>query len=129
MSTPENGRSLSGSSHPVADITALRGLRVRPFAKESIGYVTELEDTLEEFRFVVSKKGFLDVVPNLARVDDSIAIFKGGRVSFYLAREYNNTWMFSRRWGDFFQGIMDEEGLSLPGVAGGSFDFIRTLGC
>jgi hypothetical protein len=77
-----------------------------------------LQGTLTGWKFVITKRGFAGVVPNLSQVDDVVAIMKGGCVPFVL-RESGEKW---RLVGEcYVHGIMKGEGLWLPGVKEDTF--------
>ncbi|PMD47662.1 hypothetical protein L207DRAFT_415975, partial [Hyaloscypha variabilis F] len=88
---------------------------------ESMGYIAALQDTLHGWRFVITKKGYVGVVPNMAQRGDTIAIFKGGMVPFILQRSTQRL-QTSRLIGEcYVHGIMNGEGLSLQDVVESEF--------
>ena len=115
-STKENGYTLNGSSDPEEHASAPQETEAQTAKKKSTGYVSELRGTLEGFRFVVTKKGFLGVVPNLAQIGDMVALLKGGRVPFIFQRSTTRPECFRYVGESYMHGMMNGEGLSLPGV-------------
>ena len=105
--------------------TTLMGLdaKVGPdsLQKESISYIAALQDTLSGWRFVTTKKGYVGVVPNMAQVSDTVAIFKGGRVPFILQKSMERPQAFRLAGECYIHGIMNGEGLSLQGVVESEF--------
>lgn len=84
-----------------------------------------LQDTLTGWRFVVTKKGFVGVVPNMARVGDVVAIFKGGRVPFVVQRSgaREEAW---RLVGEcYVHCLMNGEVWACLGLWRGSLGFFR----
>jgi hypothetical protein len=76
-------------------------------------YVTCLQGPLVGWRFVVTQRGFVGVVPSLTRVGDKVAIMKGGCVPFVL-RKSGEGWKLVGEC--FIHGFMKGESLWLVGV-------------
>lgn len=111
----------AGSTDLKTSYVAFRKYLTTPSIEEQSGvdchahksYMACLRDTLAGWRFVVTKRGYIGVVPGLSRAGDVIAIMKGGRVPF-VVRGSEERW---RLIGEcYVHGIMKGEGLWLPGV-------------
>jgi Heterokaryon incompatibility protein (HET) len=84
-------------------------------------YLACLKGTLEEWRFVVTRRGYVGIVPNLAQVGDVVTIMKGGCVPFLL-RESSTRSGALRLVGEcYIHGIMKGESIWLPGVVEKTF--------
>jgi hypothetical protein len=57
-----------------------------PLAKRAQNYINALQTNLRGWRFLVTEKGYVGVVPNHTRVGDVISIFSGGAVPFLLRK-------------------------------------------
>jgi hypothetical protein len=91
------------------------------FQKQSRSYTSALQDTLYGWRFVVTKMGFVGVVPNMADIGDAVTILKGGLVPFILRKSVERPGAFRLVGECYIHGIMHGEGLSLPGVVESEF--------
>lgn len=81
-------------------------------------YIACLKGTLEGWKFVVTKRGYVGVVPTRSQVGDVVAVMKGGCVPFVVRKSdragVNGRW---RLVGEcYVHGVMRGEGLFLPGV-------------
>lgn len=86
-------------------------------------YVACLRGTLEGWRFVVTKRGFVGVVPGGSQVGDAIVVVKGGCVPF-VVRWSEEREGKRRLVGEcYVHGVMKGEGIWLPGVAERIFCF------
>ena len=111
---PEIGKSVS-SSYAIT----LRRMQARlceDLRKQSASYISVLQDTLHGWRFVVTKKGFVGVVPKLAATGDVIAVLKGGQVPFVLRESETRSGAFRLVGECYIHGMMNGEGLALQGV-------------
>jgi hypothetical protein len=88
---------------------------------QGLSYLAALKDTVRGWRFVVTKKGYVGTVPNLAQAGDVIAIMKGGRVPFILQKSNTKSGTFRLVGECYVHGLMNGEGLSLPGVVETTF--------
>ncbi|KAJ4290882.1 hypothetical protein N0V90_010078 [Kalmusia sp. IMI 367209] len=85
-------------------------------------YIACLKGTLEGWKFVVTKRGYVGVVPGLGEVGDVVAIMKGGCVPF-LVRESEERQGRVRLIGEcYVHGVMKGEGIWLPGVEKTTFE-------
>jgi hypothetical protein len=89
--------------------------------KQCTSYMSALQDTLRGWRFVVMKRGYVGVVPNLAKLGDTVAIFKGGQIPFVLQTSVERPGAFRLVGGCYVHGVMNGEGLMLPGVDESNF--------
>ena len=103
----ENGYSFNGTAHSTAYAMPCGQMAADSFPKKSMNYIAALQDTLYGWRFVVTKKGYVGVVPHMARTGDVIAILKGGRVPFILQESVARPWRFPSRWG-VLRSLFDE---------------------
>ena len=117
----ENGYLVHGTAHPTAYTMAAGQMVADSFQEESTSYVAALQGTLHGWRFVITKKGFVGVVPNMARIGDVVAIFKGGRVPFILQESAIRSGAFRLVGGCYVHCMMNGEGLSLQGVVESKF--------
>jgi len=117
------GNSFNGENTPYS--TTLTGFdaNVGPdsLQEESMSYTAALQETLSGGRFVTTKRGYVGVVPNMAQVSDTVAIFKGGRVPFILQKSIGRPQAFRLVGECYIHGIMNGEGLSLQGVVESEF--------
>jgi hypothetical protein len=91
------------------------------YEKQAASYIAALQDTLHGWRFVVTKNGYIGVVPNMTEVGDVIAILKGGSVPFVLKRSEKRDGAFRLVGECYVHCLMNGEGLSLPGIREGEF--------
>lgn len=117
----ENGYSVNDTAHSTANAMALGQMAADSFQKQSASYIAALQDTLHGWRFVVTKRGYVGVVPNMARIGDVIAILKGGRVPFILQESMARPGAFRLVGGCYIHCMMNGEGLSLQGVVESKF--------
>jgi hypothetical protein len=110
-----NGFSVNGD-HSTAYAKALGQMAADTFQKQSRSYIAALQDTLYGWRFVLTKLGYVGVVPNMARSGNVIAILKGGRVPFILQESEARPGAFRLVGGCYVHCMMNGEGLSLPGL-------------
>jgi len=83
---------------------------------QSLSYLAALRDTVQGWRFAVTKNGFVGTVPDLAQAGDVVAILKGGRVPFILQKSDARSGAFRLIGECYVHGLMNGEGLSLPDV-------------
>ena len=112
----KTGYSVNDNAHPTADVMAPDHMAADSFQRKSASYIAALQDTLHGWRFIVTKKGYVGVVPNMARIGDVIAILKGGRVPFILQESVVRPGAFRLVGECYVHGLMNGEGLSLQGV-------------
>ena len=117
----ENGYSVNGTAHSTAYALTLVQMAADSFQKQSTSYIAALQDTLCEWRFVISKRGYVGVVPNMARIGDVIAILKGGQVPFILRESVARPGAFRLVGECYIHCMMNGEGLSLQGVVESNF--------
>lgn len=117
----ENGDSVNGTAHSTAYAMAVEQMSADPFQKQSASYIAALQGTLSGWRFVVTKGGFVGVVPNMARIGDVVAILKGGRVPFIVQKSVARPGSFRLVGECYIHCMMNGEGLSLPGVVESDF--------
>lgn len=115
------GYSVNGTALPTAYAMAFGHMVADSFPKESTSYIAALQDTLHGWRFVITKRGYVGVVPNMARIGDVISILKGGRVPFILQESLPRPGAFRLVGGCYIHGMMNGEGLSLQGVVERNF--------
>jgi hypothetical protein len=65
---------------------------------------------------MVTQRGHVGVVPNLVKVGDVVAVFKGGLVPFILWESESWSRVFRLVGECYVHGIMHGEGMFLPGV-------------
>jgi hypothetical protein len=112
----QNGHCVDGTAHPTAHAMAVEHMAASSYQNQSASYVAALQDTLHGWRFVVTKKGYVGVVPNVAQVGDVVAILKGGRVPFILQKSEARDGAFRLVGESYVHCLMNGGGLSLPGV-------------
>ncbi|KAF2129618.1 hypothetical protein P153DRAFT_431538 [Dothidotthia symphoricarpi CBS 119687] len=93
----------------------------RSYLKQSASYIAALHDTPLGWRFVITGQGFVGTVPNLAQVGDAVVIMKGGRVPFVLRKSCERPGASRLVGGCYIHGLMNGEGLSLPGLVEHTF--------
>ena len=116
-----NGYPVNRNAFRTAHATALGQTTADSFQENSTSYIAALKDTLHGWRFVLTKEGYVGVVPNMAQIGDVIAIIKGGRVPFILQKSVARTGAFRLVGGSYIHCMMNGEGLSLPGVVESKF--------
>ena len=119
--TEEDRNSVNGTAHSTAYATALGQTAADSFRKESTSYIAALQDTLCGWRFVVTERGYVGVVPNMARIGDAVAILKDGRVPFVLRESAARPGAFRLVRGCYVHCMMNGEGLALQGVVESEF--------
>jgi hypothetical protein len=117
----ENSCSVNGTAHSTAYAMAVGQVPANSFQKQSTSYITALQDTLYGWRFVITKRGYVGVVPNMARIGDVVAILKGGRVPFILQTSVARPRAFRLVGECYIHCMMNGEGLSLQGVVESEF--------
>jgi hypothetical protein len=117
----ENGNSVNGCPLPTEDAMFIEHRAVGSYEKQATSYIAALQDTLHGWRFVVTKNGYIGVVPNMTKVGDVIAILKGGSVPFVLKRSEKRDGAFRLVGECYVHCLMNGEGLSLPGIREGEF--------
>jgi hypothetical protein len=117
----ENGDSVGGCPLPTEYALLIENMAAGSYEKKAANYIAALQGTLHGWRFVVTKKGYVGVVPNIAQVGDVVAIMKGGRVPFILKRSGERDDAFRLVGECYVHCLMNGEGLSLPGVVEGEF--------
>jgi hypothetical protein len=117
----ENGYSVNGTAHSTAYAMDLGQMAANSFQKQSTSYIAALQDTLYGWRFVITERGYVGVVPNMARIGDVVAILKGGRVPFILQESVARPGAFRLVGECYIHCMMNGEGLSLQGVVESKF--------
>jgi hypothetical protein len=117
----ENGNSVNDCPLPTEDAMFIEHMATGSYEKQAASYIAALEDTLHGWRFVVTKNGYIGVVPNMTKVGDVIAILKGGSVPFVLKRSEKRDGAFRLVGECYVHCLMNGEGLSLPGIREGEF--------
>jgi hypothetical protein len=84
---------------------------------DSSSYIAALEDTLNGWRFVVTKRGYAGVVPTLTEVGDIVVVLKGGCVPFVMRKSATRPGQMRLVGECYIHGIMGGQSLWLPGVA------------
>ena len=79
-------------------------------------YMACLRGTLEGWKFIVTKRGFVGVVPGASEVGDVLAIMKGGCVPFVVRGSEEREGRCRLVGECYVHGVMKGEGLWLPGV-------------
>jgi hypothetical protein len=113
----QNGHSVNGIDLSAEYAMAIQQMTAKSFQKDSASYIAALQDTLHGWRFVVTKKGYVGVVPTMAQVGNLVAILKGGRVPFVLQKSEERDGAFRLIGECYVHCLMNGEGLLLPGVA------------
>ena len=116
----KNGYSVNGTAHSTDYAMAL-GQMAADSSQKRLSYVAALQDTLYGWRFIITKRGYVGVVPSMARIGDVIAILKGGRVPFILQECAARPGAFRLVGGCYIHCMMNGEGLSLQGVVESNF--------
>ena len=112
-----NGYPVTRNALRTAYAAAIGQMTADSFQDNGASYIAALKDTLHGWRFVVTKGGYVGVVPNMAQIGDVVAILKGGRVPFILQESVARPGAFRLVGGCYIHCMMNGEGLSLPGVA------------
>ena len=111
----DNARSANGTFQSTARAVPLEQMAADS-CQESTSYIAALQDTLHGWRFVVTEKGYVGVVPNMARIGDVVAILKGGRVPFILQECDARPGVFRLVGECYVHCMMNGEGLSSQGI-------------
>ena len=117
----KNGCSVNGTAHSTAYAMARGQMAANSFRKQSTSYIAALQDTLDGWRFVVTKRGYVGVVPNMARIGDVVAVLKGGRVPFILQESVVRPGAFRLVGECYIHCMMNGEALSLQEVVESKF--------
>ena len=112
----ENGNSVNGCPLPTEYAMFIEHMAAGSYEKQAASYIAALQGTLHGWRFVVTKNGYVGVVPNMTKVGDVVAILKGGRVPFVLKRSEKRDGAFRLVGECYVHCLMNGEGLSLPGI-------------
>ncbi|PQE10655.1 heterokaryon incompatibility protein [Rutstroemia sp. NJR-2017a BBW] len=115
--TEEDGHSVNGSLPPTEYAMLIEHMAASSYKQQAASYIAALQDTLYGWRFVVTKNGYVGVVPNIAKVGDVVAILKGGRVPFVLKKSEKREKVFRLIGECYIHGLMNGEGLSLPRIS------------
>jgi hypothetical protein len=95
----------------------LQQMNITTARQRSSNYIAALGGILESWRFVITKKGYAGMVPNLTRQGDTVSIIKGGQVPFVLRESALRVGTFQLVGESYIHGIMNGEALSLEGIA------------
>jgi len=117
----QNGRSFNDIDLSTENSMPIQQMTAKSFQKDSASYIAALQDTLHGWRFIVTRKGYVGVIPKMAQVGNLVAIMKGGRVPFILQRSEEREGAFRLVGECYVHCLMNVEGLSLPRVAEGEF--------
>lgn len=117
----ESGNSGNGCPLPRESAMFVEHVAAGSYEKQAASYIAALQDTVHGWRFVVTKNGYVGVVPNMTKVGDVVAILKGGRVPFVLRRSGERDGAFRLVGECYVHCLMNGEGLSLPGIREGEF--------
>jgi hypothetical protein len=112
----ENGNSVNGCPLPIEYAMSIEHMAAGSYEKQAASYIAALQDTVHGWRFVVTKNGYVGVVPKMTKVGDVVAILKGGRVPFVLRRSEERDGAFRLVGECYVHCLMNGEGLSLPGT-------------
>lgn len=115
-----NGYSVNGVHSPTY-ATTFGHMAADSFQKQSRSYTAALQDTLSAWRFVITKRGYVGVVPNMTDIRDVVIILKGGLVLFILRKSVERPEAFHFVGECYIHGILHGEGLSLPGLVESDF--------
>ncbi|KAF2812279.1 uncharacterized protein BDZ99DRAFT_518138 [Mytilinidion resinicola] len=116
-----NDCPINGTAFASMYTMALEHMATTALPKQSTSYTAVLGDTLHGWRFVITRRGYVGVVPNMASVGDVVVILKGGRVPFLLHASETRSSAFRLVGECYVHSIMNGEGLSLPGVVESKF--------
>jgi len=108
-----SGGSINGTA---AYAMAVGKIAANSYQKQITSYTAALQDTVHEWRFIITRRGYVGIVPNLAKVGDVITIMKGGRVPFVLRTRKERPEAFRLVGECYVHNMMNGEGLSLRGV-------------
>jgi hypothetical protein len=84
--------------------------------EERASYMAALQETLHEWKFVITKRGYPGVVPKLTEVGDTVAIFTGGKVPFIVRKSVDRSGAFRLVGECYVHSMINGEGLFFPGV-------------
>lgn len=112
----ENGNSVNSFPLPTEYAMLIEHMAAGSYEKQAASYIAALQDNLHGWRFVVTKNGYVGVVPNMTKVGDVVAVLKGGRVPFVLRRSKERDEAFRLVGECYIHCLMNGEGLSLPGT-------------
>jgi hypothetical protein len=109
-------KEASGLSGNGSACSVVHAMSASSLQKKSESYIAALQDTLHGWRFVITKRGYVGVVPNMTQIGDTVAIFDGGQVPFIVQKSVTSPGAFRLVGECYIHGIMSGEGLSLPGL-------------
>ena len=116
----QKGKEVEGSGCPSDGATlyaqALDSTAVDAYQTQSMSYTTALKGTLHKFRFTVTRKGYVGVVPYLTQVGDLVSIVKGARVPFVLRASATRSGCFRLVGECYINDLMNGRSLSLQGI-------------
>jgi hypothetical protein len=111
----ENRNSVNDCPRHTEDVTFIERMATGRYEKQAASYIAVLRDTVHGWRFVVTKNGYVGVVPNMTETGDVVAILKGGRVPFVLRKSEKDE-AFRLVGECYIHCLMNGEGLGLPGI-------------
>jgi hypothetical protein len=112
----ENGNSVDDCPVSTDYAMLLERLAADSNKRQAASYIAALQGTLHGWRFIVTAKGYVGVVPNMAQVGDMVVILKGGRVPFAFKKSEERDGAFRLIGECYIHCLMNGEGLGLPGV-------------
>jgi hypothetical protein len=102
---------------PIQYASAIGQLAKDSHRRQSVSYIAALQGTVSGWKFVVTKRGFVGVLPNRARVGDIIAVLKGGSVPFIFQKSVERPEAFRLVGECYIQRLMYGEAMVLEDVA------------
>jgi hypothetical protein len=116
----QKGKAVEGVSHSATEYPqnamVLGNFLIDTHRKQSTSYIAALRGTVAGWRFIITEKGYVGVVPNLTQVGDVVAILKGGSVPFILRESVERPGAFRLVGDGYIHGLMHGEGVLLQGV-------------
>jgi len=94
----------------------VQAVEAASYQKQSTSYVAALQGILSGWKFIVTKRGYVGVVPNLTQAGDIVAVLKGSLVPFILKKSESRSNEFRLVGECYVHGVMNGEGLMLSGV-------------
>jgi hypothetical protein len=102
---------------PIQYASAIGQLAKDSHRRQRVSYIAALQGTVSGWKFVVTKRGFVGVLPNRARVGDIIAVLKGGSVPFIFQKSVERPEAFRLVGECYIQRLMYGEAMVLEYVA------------
>ncbi|KAF2474923.1 uncharacterized protein BDR25DRAFT_255455 [Lindgomyces ingoldianus] len=92
-----------------------------PLRTESMNYMNALQGAIVGWRYVITQRGYVGIVPGLTEVGDTVLIFKGGRVPFLVRKSMERPQAYRLVGQCYIHGIMNGEVLSELETLGNEF--------